>query len=278
MAMHLIQGTFHVRGYSPDGDSVKFKAKDAGLWSRLGGERVRRSFWSGHVQLRVEAVDALETHFQELHQPRRWADAATDHLLSVLGIEGVKWDSGRSKVEAAQDGVPGYILCRETDKYGRPVAFVFAGQPQEADGSAIHVTPERLKESLNFKMMEAGLVYPIFYKGLFSDLRQTLSEALKAARKAKKGLWADDTTAAFEVKSLASLQADVVILPKLFRRLATYLQGASDLSGFKAYLASQKEAVLILSRGHFTHLDHVLEVEGKTVKMLYPPEDLVFLP
>ena len=35
MPFVVIKGTFHVVGYSPDGDSVRFMADDKGLWSKL---------------------------------------------------------------------------------------------------------------------------------------------------------------------------------------------------------------------------------------------------
>jgi len=40
MSFTLIKGTFHVLGYSPDGDSIRFKAKDASLWKKLSGPAV----------------------------------------------------------------------------------------------------------------------------------------------------------------------------------------------------------------------------------------------
>jgi hypothetical protein len=56
MSFTLIKGTFHVLGYSPDGDSIRFKAKDASLWKKLSGPTVEMNA-RGHAQLRIEAVD-----------------------------------------------------------------------------------------------------------------------------------------------------------------------------------------------------------------------------
>ena len=68
---------------------------------------------------------------------------------------------------------------------GRPVAFAFAGTPPEADGSSVFLTAARMKDSLNYKSVLEGLAYPTYYKGLFSDLRNELTQAAITARAAK---------------------------------------------------------------------------------------------
>lgn len=60
MTFQAIKGTFHVVGYSPDGDSIRFKADNPGRWQDLAG-RVKLNT-KGHAQLRIEAIDTLETH------------------------------------------------------------------------------------------------------------------------------------------------------------------------------------------------------------------------
>ena len=37
MSFTLIKGTFHVKGYSPDGDSIKFKASRTSNWLKVDG-------------------------------------------------------------------------------------------------------------------------------------------------------------------------------------------------------------------------------------------------
>src|SRR5262249_12874659 len=83
------KGTFHVVGYSPDGDSVRFQADDRGNWELLDGPPVQLNA-RGHAQLRVEAIDTLETHYQGHHQPLQLANDALHCLLDELGIKEVK--------------------------------------------------------------------------------------------------------------------------------------------------------------------------------------------
>jgi hypothetical protein len=97
-----------------------------------------------HAQLRLEAIDTLETHFQNQHQPLDLAKKAMDHLLVLLGITGVVWNQEGTMGVAADDGTAGYILSREVEHNRRPVSFAFAVVPAEPDGTSLHVDPSLL--------------------------------------------------------------------------------------------------------------------------------------
>jgi hypothetical protein len=123
------------------------------------------------------------------------------------------------------------------------------------------------------------LAYPTYYRALFPDLRKELTAAAKQARDGGLGVWASDaTTAGFDVTGLDALQNDIVIVPKLFRRLVDYLHlGDSSMAGFPAFLDQAGDKFFILSTGHSTTgLDAIVEVDGNKVKMTRPIEDLVF--
>ena len=276
MSFFLIKGTFHVKGYSPDGDSIRFEADEQKNWEKLSGKPVEVNA-RGHVQIRFEGVDTLETHYGGEHQPLPLAIGALEWLLSGLGITGVEWNEGRTEITAADDGTKGYILSRTTGEYRRPIAFVHTGDPPEEDGSEVFLNVDRMRESLNYRSIEEGMAYPTYYEGLFSDLREALTGGVEKAREAGLGVWAEDrTNGGFEVKSLKSITEGEVILPKLFRRLVEYLGGGGEVAGFEEWLGARQEKILILSSGHFTHFDTVVEVEGSTVRMTERPENLVF--
>jgi hypothetical protein len=76
-------------------------------------------------------------------------------------------------------------------------------------------------------------------------VRATLSAAAVAARTAGAGLWAHDRTlAGADGSSVATLEQDGVIFPKLFRRLVEfYASGQVDLSTFGAWLASTPDVL-----------------------------------
>ncbi|HYZ33807.1 MAG TPA: hypothetical protein VE684_16170 [Crenalkalicoccus sp.] len=284
MPFTLIKGSYHVTGYAPDGDSIRFAPDDPTLLDGLTGPPAELNA-KLHTQLRIEAIDALETHYRppgakgNLHQPRAFGTAARDELLRFLGIGNVQWNEGETQVESADDGVPGHILVRSTDKYGRPIAFVHAGEAAEQDGAAVVLKAARAKASYNYHALATGLAYPTFYTGLFSDLRAAFAAAARTAREKRLGLFAKDATnRAFHATKLSDITEDAVILPKLFRRLSTYLVQKHRLKGFKAALAESREPLLDLTDSHFTHFDTFIEEDDAkgTLRLTRLPEELVF--
>jgi len=278
MPFTLIKGTFHVVGYQPDGDSIRFQADRRENWSLLGGPAVELKAL-GHAQLRLEAIDTLETHYEGHHQPLELAQAALGFLLAELGIKHVKFNETGIRVISAEDGTCGYILARTTEENGRPVAFVFAGNADEDDGTQVFLRADRLEDSVNYKLALAGLAYPTYYTGLFWDLRDKITSAVAQARQeGGKGIWPrDKTTSGFIVSSLKSVTDEEVILPKLFRRIVNYMGDGGSIDGFKDYLAAHPDPVLVLKTGHFTNLDTFVEVMGQQVRLTIEAENLVFI-
>ena len=77
-------------------------------------------------------------------------------------------------------------------------------------------------------------------------------------------------------EGLESITDEHVILPKLFRRLAEYLEGGGLIAGSEGLPDAQDEEVIVVSTVQPTHFDTVVEVEGYTVRMTEPPENLIF--
>jgi endonuclease YncB( thermonuclease family) len=277
MPFTLIKGTFHVVGYSPDGDSVRFQARDNTNWAKLAGPPTKLN-GRGHAQLRLEAIDTLETHYLNTHQPLELALAALTSLTAALGITNLVWNQSNTMVTSADDATDGFILAREVEENRRPVAFAFAGETATADGDDIFFDTELLRQSVNFQQIASGMAYPTYYKGLFADLRNELTAAARNARQAGHGVWPRDvTTTGFTVVNLRSISEEHVILPKLFRRLAAYLEGGGIvMSGFPPFLEADEEDILLIPTAHPTHFDDVIEVEGQTVRMTVNPEDIIF--
>jgi endonuclease YncB( thermonuclease family) len=284
MPLTLLKGEYHILKNRPDGDSIKFFPNDPELWQRVGRVRTNRS---GGAQLRLDAIDALETHYRprvaggsEQRQPREFGDKATDALLKFVGFSSFTRGGDETIQNATPATVPGYILSSGSDKYGRAIAFIFTGDIKAKDGSSIFLDREKLKSSANYHLLESGLVYPTFYSKLFFDLREELTQAAQQARSAGKGLWPlDRTNSGFEVKSLSTITDEVVILPKLFRRLLDYLElnnGDPGLEGFIANLKAKADEVTVLPTGQFTHFDTVVKVENQKLSLTVPPENLIF--
>ena len=283
MPMLCLAGTFRIVGTEPDGDSIRFYPDDPALWVGVPGPNPVRTNAGGGAQLRLEGIDALETHYSPrgstpLHQPLEFAHEAGDELLRWLGFRGVERD-GERVTAATPDQVEGFILTRGADLYGRCVALAGRGQPPGQSGAQIMVKVSLLRRTANHRLVSTGLAYPTFYLKLFPDLRAELTKQARSARPAT-GLWARDRTEkGVDVATLATLTDQAVILPKLFRRLIDYLDlndNDPSLDGFSAYLAQRVDPVLILSTGHYTGFDYVVNVVGQVVRLTTPPEDLVF--
>jgi endonuclease YncB( thermonuclease family) len=295
----VIRGTFHVlsrtaggtvSGFEPDGDSVQFKPSDAALLQRLTrlSQPVRPTA-IGSVQLRFEGIDALELHYAGSHQPRALADQARGFLMTELGLDPIQFaapDGVRAIPPAPNDGAPGFILARSLEVHGRPVSFVFAGDPAQDDGSDLFLDTDLLQNSVNYRSLLNGQAYPLFYDTLFKDLREALAAGAKKAREEGRGLWGEDSSqSGVKVEGQQDLESSAVIFPKLFRRLTDYMAaGNVGLANFLSFPDLHEEQVVDMdpqSPGftNFTHFDNMIEVDEtqNKVSLLHSPETMVFV-
>lgn len=262
MPFTLVKGTFIPGAGIPDGDSVRFKPDNIDLMRSI--PRVRMSATATTVQLRFEGIDALEKHAIQPH-----ATDARDLNLQLLGTQGANDDVGAS----------GFILTREGDKKsGRPICFVYSGETDKEDGHSFRLESEHLPTSVNYRLLEEGMAYPLFYETLFAELRVKLTEAFHAALVAGKpyiSLDASQTGVTYEGPN--ALDQLPPIFPKLFRRLDDW--NGQTLDGFLAWLAANdNERVHTLSDGRFIGFQDTLEVNGNQIRLKYAPDDMVFRP
>ena len=298
MPYTLIKGSFHIHypenplnGPEPDGDTIKFQAIDRDLIANLPRPNQAARFTrSGMTSIRFEAIDALETHFdvegEEFHQKLDLAVAARDALLAEAGFGLIRFFAQRPfKVESVQNHpVRGYILSNGLDTYGRTIAFVFTGEHPAVDGSQIFVTTEMLEASLNVFMLRQGHAYAAFYLTLPVDLREYLRTIARNAREAGTGLWPQATATvelAAEIPGLAVLQ-QLVIWPKLFRRLAPYFtQGHADFAALDTWLRADprnRDDRLLLPNLELGNMHDLIVEEGSRIRLAYAPEDVVIVP
>jgi endonuclease YncB( thermonuclease family) len=262
---------------------MQFKPDNPKLLDRLqkNGSTYRLTS-IGSTQLRFEGIDALELHFEGSHQPRPLADNARDFLTGRFGLNPVPYkppDGLRVLPPIERDAMRVFILSRALEAHGRPVAFVFDGEPPQADGSGLVLKPALLRKSVNFKSMAAGHAYPLYYDTLFADLRDAFTKAAATARTKGLGIWASDRSGSgIPIGDQATLERDAVVFPKLFRRVTEYLkEHPGDPAGFAPWLADTREQVLDLTTHNFTHFDNVVEVNAGEVRLLRRSQDLVFV-
>lgn len=286
MPMLLIEGEYRIEKAQPDGDSIRFYPDNKELWNELDGNPIRMNK-SGGAQLRLDGIDALETHFNPegphlgvIHQPKDLGDKASAVLLELLGFEKVSRDGKQTVTSATPKATRGHIFTRFSDAYGRCVAFAFAGRHPEKSGAQVYVDVADIKKSVNHRLLQQGLAYPTFYSKLFVSLRKEMAAASRAAREAKKGVWSKDRTSqGFSLHAESDLFDEAYVMPKLWRRLTSYIEfndGDISLGGFKEWLATDDDRVVILPEGQNTGFDTAVEVNGQTVRVIEPLEQLVF--
>lgn len=268
MPFTLIKGEFVPEVGRPDGDSMRFRPDNPTplfmLKRRGAPPKINQN--NGTIQLRFEGIDTMESKAAD-----PYASEATKSNLELCGVpEG----TGTAR---------GYILTNQIGPNGRPIAFVYAGDTAETDGErTIYLDEEKLKDSINYKQIERGHAYPLFYDTLFFSLRKELSNCAKTARQNGRNVWSNDlTNSGATYTGVQSLLSMAPIFPKLWRRLEKYsrdrdIMNPNSLDEFMDYMESiREERVFIISESKSTGFDDIIKVEENTVKLEYLPEDIV---
>jgi endonuclease YncB( thermonuclease family) len=276
------------QGPQPDGDTVTFKPNDANLvrqLPRLSG-RAPDIRARGQISVRYEAIDALETHFNGMHQELTLANEARDHNLAQLGFQNVQFFADLPNVVESVDEnpLPGYVLANGIEANGRLLGLVYTGQPIAVDGQRVFVTNAVLDKSVNAELVRASLVYVEPYDSMPISLVRHLRSRVHAARKQHLGVWANEgvsTTTAAVIQSIDDAQA-LVMWPKLFRRLASYFnEGYDGLSQFDAWVRDDpihRDDSLRLPDGEKGNMHDTYVIDGDTLQLLFRPEDLLITP
>ena len=295
MTYTVLRGRFVIRypdlprqGPQPDGDTVKFLPDTPALVETLPRPSGRPpGLNSRGISVRLEAIDALETHFDDSHQELAGANAARDELLRRLGFTNVQFFADLPNVvqSADQDSLRGHVLSNGIDANGRMIGFVYPGEPPGPDGGTVFLDDPLVDRSINAALLAAGLVYPAFYATLPATLRTHLAGTSRAARAAGAGLWprsAADPNGAATVLDLSGLE-QLVCWPKLFRRMVPYLAtGASTLDGLDAWLradpVNRDDSLFLLDRLENGRMHDVIRAEGNYLQLTVWPEDFIIDP
>jgi endonuclease YncB( thermonuclease family) len=275
----IIKGTFHVKGYQPDGDSIRFMADNPAHWDEFQWESASKKK-AAKKQLRVEAIDALETHYEGYHQPRPFALAALEHLLKLLSIASVEYSLSVTTIVKADDAKPGFIISNGLDGFDRPISFLFPASAKLTDGAILTSEQIPLEKSVNYTLAREGLVYPTFYTSTDKVIAGKIRKAVTLARKADRGLWAIDRTNDLMLWDIRTLQEDVTIMPKLFRRLVEFFDAYGDFKELPAYMARQKDNLQLWDDPTPRSLADLMtfDVTGRRMSLPTPVEDILFSP
>lgn len=273
----VIAGTFHIKGFQPDGDSIRFQATnqanwDFFKWATAADKAAKKK------QLRVEAIDALETHYEGYHQPRTFALAALEAMLEMLRIDTVIYSLGLTQVVDSNDGKAGFIASASVDRFGRPVSYVFPKDAKLTDGAVMDSSELPIDDSVNFQLAREGLVYPTFYTTTDRVFAEKIRAVVARARATKRGIWSIDRTSDFTLLDIRTLQEDNLIMPKLFRRLVGFYENYSDFGKLEEYMKKQRDNLVLWDGTKKKSLADLMTFEGRRLRMTTPVEDILFSP
>jgi endonuclease YncB( thermonuclease family) len=275
-------------GPEPDGDTISLLPERDDLvraLPRFTGTPADRKHL-GTYSVRFEGVDALETHFQNQHQDLAFAQAARDLMLQQVGFTQVEFFTDRpNKVHSAvPHPLPGYVLATGIEANGRIVAQVHGGAPDPdlVDGQRVFVDDALLDRSVSAALVRAGLAYGEFYATMPFSLIGHLRGLVAQARAAGAGFWPRENVGldvSAQPTSIADL-SDLVIFPKLYRRLVDYFGDLhADLGAFDTWVraAPDRDDPAQLPSGGRGHLHDLYQVDDKRISLRLLPEQLVFL-
>ena len=273
----IVAGTFHVKGFQPDGDSIRFQANKPENWDFFQWETEALKA-SKKKQLRVESIDALETHYEGYHQPRPFAIAALESLLELLNIKSVTYSLSVTQIVDADDGKAGFIASATTDNFGRPVSYLFPKNAKLNDGDVMDSATLPIEDSINFQLAREGLVYPTFYTTTDRIFAEKIRAVVARARKTKRGIWSIDKTPDFTLLDIRALQEDILLMPKLFRRLVGFFDNYSDFGKLEEYMKKQRDNLVLWDGTKKKSMADLMKITGRQIQMTTPVEDILFSP
>lgn len=284
MPTKVLFGSYQVIGREPDGDSIAFRANDATNWDFFPWRDKRKKPTPAKnkpVQLRIEAIDSLETHYEGFSQPKAVAKAATFDLLAAFGIKVKSYNLNFTKIMTATDSAPGIVVSSGLDGYDRPIAYAILGQDHGlTDGQELpELTNELVAMTINYRLAAAGLVYPTFYHSTDTAGVNMISRAVADAIDKKCGIWTFDRSMGFDFWEPRTLFEDVVVLPKLFRRLVNFCDASDNMAELASWAAAKDDPFTVISTGKkFRKFGELLEINGREVALKYDPLDVSFKP
>ena len=290
----VIHGQFRIhredqplQGPQPDGDTIRFEPNDLQLLYALRRFSGRApDIRSNGINVRYECIDALETHFEGAHQNEALGFAARDQNLALIGYTNVTFfdDSPNIVSSVDVDPLPGYVVANGIESNGRLLGLTYVGAPPAADGTRVFVDEAMLNQSVNAKLVQAGLAYVEPYDTMPIALVSRMRAIIAGARSAGVGIFAAESVAVGRSATIASLDdaQGLVMWPKLFRRLVTYFQeGVTGLSGFDAWIREdpvRRDDTLRLPDGEKANMHDTYEIVGDRLSLRYNPEELLIAP
>jgi endonuclease YncB( thermonuclease family) len=268
-----LRGELIVVGKSPDGDSIRFRPDSPELVRTLDNGARARASSDGTFQLRLDGIDAPETHYSGHAQPL--GAPARDALLAWCGFSDVRW-AGDQVAASTPAAVPAAILAKLVDVNGRPVVFLLRDD-LPPDGEQAEVP---LDGTANAEMLRTGDAYGTFYASTDADLRDAMRTLARTARSAALGVWPADASGGFALASQDAIGPDgSLILPKLFRRCTDYLRSRTageTLPEWMERMGDRQDDLVSVAGAAPVRFRTLISQAGDRISLDADPLDLVF--
>lgn len=254
-------GAVYAVGFKPDGDTLTFKPDQPAAMAALPdsdgqpGRVVYDTERNGAASVRLQGVDALETHYQPSvadprppgastpstpkpsagnhHQRLDLARGAAHALLGQLGVVATDadWHSwgylrrvtvgGAAVDDKFQEGARAIVVSNGVDRNGRVLGWIFPSRAGLGEGEVLSeaALEARLGDCVNLALLSQGWAYPYFYYTLSAGLRGELSYRSSLAQRYRRGIWAHDASAAGVALPTLDALEQAVLHPYLFRKL-----------------------------------------------------------
>lgn len=270
--LHLSRGTLHFDRCASDGDGLRFAPRDLSSLGAILGARRLRVAHDGTVQLRLQAIDAPELHYQGRSQP-----------LGLLSRDALL-DWAHADAHAARP-IHAAILCARADVHGRPIAFLLHldDAPHAAGGGVVTATDSLLRATANAHMVATGAAYLLAYATLPARERALFAALAQEARQHRRGVWAHDATrTGVEVGDVAAPAPPPwgLVFPKLFRRLVDWSRrrAAGQAIGFRDWLREGDENdLVVVGAGASVPFDTLVQEQNGRVWLDADPLELTFV-
>jgi hypothetical protein len=135
-----------------------------------------------------------------------------------------------------------------------------------------------VEDSINFQLAREGLVYPTFYTTTDRVFAEKIRAVISRARKTKRGIWSIDRTMDFSLWDVRTLQEDILILPKLFRRLISFIDCYADYDKLEDFMRKQRDNLQLWDGTKKKSLADLMSFSGRRIQMKTPVEDILFAP
>jgi hypothetical protein len=178
----------------------------------------------------------------------------------------------------ADDEKPGFSASAGMDIFGRPISFLFPPTAPLIDGAVLDISELPLEQSINYILARDGLVYPTFYTSTEPLVLDKFRTGVERAKIGGRGLWAIDRTYDFIIWDTRTIQNDVIILPKLFRRLVGFFDRYQDFKELREYMIKQQDDLQLVNNPTPRSLASLMSIKGRRLKLKVPIEDILFSP